>query len=145
MISADNDPARSQANGVGNADTRERIASAGREAVDEAKRRADDLYRNTTRGAGRVANQASDAVDGAADALADRGQERLSQAAHALSERMRGLSGYLENRGLDDLITDATRLAQRNPALFIAGGVAIGFALSRFLKASSSQAQQRRF
>jgi hypothetical protein len=61
----------------------------------------------------------------------------LSRAAAALSERVRAFSGYLEDRSLEDLVSDARALAQRNPGLFVAGGVALGFALSRFLKASA--------
>jgi hypothetical protein len=77
-------------------------------------------------------------MDDAADALASSGHETLSQAAAALSDQARKFSTYLEDRRLEDLIGDARRLAQRNPALFVAGGVVLGFALSRFLKASAA-------
>lgn len=117
---------------------RDDMANAGREAADEAKRQADSVYRDAQAGASAMAADASGAIDSAARALEDAGHETLSEAANALSERMRSFSGYLENRKLEDLLADARRLAQRNPGMFVAGGMAIGFALSRFLKASSN-------
>jgi hypothetical protein len=112
----------------------EQAAEAARAAASDARERAESVYRDASSAAGKT----SDAIDDAADALASSGHETLSQAAAALSDRVRSLSSYLEDRKLEDLIGDARTLAQRNPALFIAGGVALGFALSRFLKASAS-------
>ena len=98
----------------------------------EAKRKAENLYRATSSSAA----DASDAIDATADALADSGHETLSQFAASISDRVRTFSNYLENRQLEELVDDARGLAQRNPALFVAGGVALGFTLSRFLKAT---------
>jgi hypothetical protein len=110
----------------------EQVSDVARDAATGAKRKAEDLYRKTSS----TAADASDAIDATADALADSGHETLSQVAASISDRVRTFSTYLENRQLEELIGDARRLAQRNPALFVAGGVALGFTLSRFLKAS---------
>ena len=40
-----------------------------------------------------------------------------------------------------DLVGDAREFAHRNPGLFIAGGVAAGFLLARFVKASARRAE----
>jgi hypothetical protein len=98
---------------------------------------------NASSTASAAADDASNAIDDAASALGNSGHETLSQAAAALSDRLRGLSRYVEDRKLDDLLGDARQLAQRNPGLFIAGGVALGFALSRFLKASGEHGNNR--
>ena len=113
---------------------RERVADATRDVASKAKRQAETVYRAGSSAAAGT----SDAIDDAADALASSGHESLSQAAAALSDQARKFSTYLEDRRLEDLIGDARRLAQRNPALFVAGGVVLGFALSRFLKASAA-------
>jgi len=110
----------------------EQIADVARDTATGAKRQAEDLYRK----ASSTAADASDAIDATVDALADSGHETLSQFAASISDRVRTFSTYLENRQLEELVDDARRLAQRNPALFVAGGVALGFTLSRFLKAS---------
>ena len=116
----------------------ERLAGAAREAVSAAKQQAESLRRD----ASSVAGETSDAIDDAAAALESSGHETLSQAAAALSEHVQAFAGYLEDRKLEDLVGDARHLAQRNPGLFIAGGVALGFVLSRFLKASAADASR---
>jgi hypothetical protein len=113
-----------------------RIAGAAHDAASAAKQQAESVYRD----ASSAAAETSAAIDEAAAALEGSGHETLSQAAAALSERLRSFSGYLEDRKLEELIGDARQLAQRNPGLFIGGGVALGFALSRFLKASAADA-----
>ena len=112
----------------------DRLTDVARDTATQAKRKAGDLYRETSN----AAADASDAIDATADALADSGHETLSQVAASISDKVRTFSSYLENRPLEDLIGDARALARRNPALFMAGGVALGFTLSRFLKASGS-------
>src|SRR5690606_34687008 len=87
------------------------------------------------------ADAGSAAMNQAASAFAERGQQSLSQAAQVLSGRLGDLSGYLQTRSLDEIVAEARRMARENPALFIAGGVAAGLLLSRFFKASSGQAQ----
>jgi hypothetical protein len=122
----------------GSANAQERIADAARNAASGAKRQAESLYQ----GASSTAAETSDAIDDAADVFERSGHETLSQAASALSERVRNFSHYLEDRKLEDLVGDARRLAQRNPGVFIAGGMALGFALSRFLRANAADASR---
>lgn len=57
-----------------------------------------------------------------------------------MAESMTGLAGNLRGKSAEQLLHDAADLARSNPALFIAGSVAIGFGLSRFLKAGTSAA-----
>ncbi|VEF10836.1 Uncharacterised protein [Pseudomonas fluorescens] len=57
-----------------------------------------------------------------------------------MAESMTGLAGSLRGKSAEQLLHDAADLARNNPTLFIAGSVAIGFGLSRFLKAGTSAA-----
>jgi hypothetical protein len=139
MSSADTPSVQSD----GNSSARERVASTGRKAASTAKRavkrQAEGMYDSASNAAANAASETSSAIDDAASALQRSGHETLSQAAAGLAERMRDLSGYLEDRNLEDCMADARNLAKRNPALFIGGGIAIGFALSRFFKASQDR------
>lgn len=117
----------------------ERIAETTRTAANEAKQSAEAAYRETSH----VAADTSDAIDEAARALGGSGHQTLSEATAALSDRVRTFSRYLEGRRLEDLLTDARGLAQRNPGLFVAGGVGLGFVLSRLLKAGATQRTNR--
>ena len=111
---------------------------SGPETADTAKQTAKSVIGDAKRATAAAAAQASSAIGDAAVSLEESGQSNLCQATSALADKLQGLSGYLENRSIDDLFEDARRLAARNPGLFIAGGVVIGVALSRFFKASLS-------
>lgn len=121
----------------------ESVAGMGREAASAAKRHADTLLADVKSGAADAAHEISGAIDPLAGSLADSGQETLGRAVGALSNRLHRFAGYLEEISLNDLARDGQRMAQRNPGLFIAGGLALGFALSRFLKASAGSGPSR--
>ncbi|WP_095196142.1 hypothetical protein [Pseudomonas sp. Irchel 3A7] len=55
-----------------------------------------------------------------------------------MAESMSGLAGSLRGKSAEQLLHDAAELARSNPTLFIAGSIALGFGLSRFLKAGSA-------
>lgn len=57
-----------------------------------------------------------------------------------MAESMSGLAGNLRGKSAEQLLHDAANLARSNPTLFIAGSVALGFGLSRFLKAGTAAA-----
>lgn len=57
-----------------------------------------------------------------------------------MAESMTGLAGNLRGKSAEQLLHDGADLARSNPALFIAGSIALGFGLSRFLKAGTSAA-----
>jgi hypothetical protein len=115
----------------------------GSDAADAPKRKAQSLFENAKRTAVDAADGTSAAIEDVANALQTSGQTTLSEAAAAMADRLHGFSDYLENRRVDELFDDARRLAQKNPGLFIAGGVVLGLALSRFLKASMQPSDAR--
>lgn len=57
-----------------------------------------------------------------------------------MAESMTGLAGNLRGKSAEQLLHDAADLARSNPGLFIAGSIALGFGLSRFLKAGNTNA-----
>lgn len=147
MSSAEIDSPITSSGESGVSSAAEGAVNAGRQAASKAgrqvKRQAESLYEDASSTAAATANETSDVVDDAADALDKSGHETLGRAAAALSERMRSFSAYLEDIKLEDLLRDAQRLAQRNPALMIGGGVALGFLLSRFFKASAGASRRQ--
>jgi hypothetical protein len=56
---------------------------------------------------------------------------------HDLARRLETAASAIRERSVDDLINSASDLARKQPAVFFAGAVLTGFALSRFLKSSS--------
>src|SRR5690606_28650321 len=57
----------------------------------------------------------------------------------SLASMMRQLAGGLRERDVDEFASELATFARRNPGAFLAGSVALGFGLSRFLKASSTR------
>ncbi|MFU8817204.1 MAG: hypothetical protein ACNA7W_17795, partial [Pseudomonadales bacterium] len=114
----------------------ERIKDTGREMAAEASEEARSALERGKTNAVEAAERTSEALDETAANLASEGQETLAEVASMLSGKLSGLARSLESRSLDELATDARELARSNPGMFVAGGVALGVALSRFFKAS---------
>ncbi|WP_256218846.1 hypothetical protein [Pseudomonas sp. P1.31] len=72
--------------------------------------------------------------------LEDKDSLGMSDYLSDMAESMTGLAGNLRGKSAEQLLHDAADLARSNPALFIAGSIAVGFGLSRFLKAGTGAA-----
>ncbi len=83
------------------------------------------------------------AVHEAAGSLEQQVGPQVAQYAHRAADALDNLSASLRNKSVDQLVDDATNYARRSPAIAIGAAVALGFALSRFLKASSSAGTSR--
>lgn len=116
------------------ADTRHDARGSAEQLKDEARDRLEE-------GKNAAADQAERAADTLNDVAARVGEENqtLAQYAQRVSEGVSRLADRLRTRNLDDLSADVQSLARRNPTMFLLGSVAVGFALSRFLKASSQR------
>jgi hypothetical protein len=115
------------------ADLRDKAGEAAGAAMDQARAFAEERKSAAADNVGRLGR----AVHGAADQL---GQE-LPQAAgyiHSAAERLQRASKTLSERSVEDMAGDFTAFARRQPAAAFAGAVLAGFALSRFLKSSTS-------
>jgi hypothetical protein len=60
----------------------------------------------------------------------------VAQYVERAAEQLERLSTGLREKDVNELLQDAQRLAQRQPALFIGGSFAIGLLAARFLKSS---------
>ena len=78
------------------------------------------------------------AIDSAAEELKPQ-SPMVARTVHEAARSVEGLSDNLSNRNVNELIELAAQLARAQPALFIGGSVAAGFALARFLKSSARQ------
>lgn len=110
------------------------------EALGGARQQADaqfGQYRDT------AADQIEALAQGAKSFISeieDKDTLGLSDYLTDMAESMTGLAGNLRGKSAEQLLHDAADLARSNPGLFIAGSIALGFGLSRFLKAGSSTA-----
>ena len=115
--------------------TRTELAHDGAElaaaALDRGKEQLEAAKGQVADGAERVAA----AVDRTADELDGEGDGALSGFGHSVASLMRQLSGGLRERDVEQFAGELGALARRNPGVFIAGSVALGFGIARFFKA----------
>jgi hypothetical protein len=112
---------------------KEKVQEAGQQARGRVR---DEVDRRSTQ-AGEQAGAAADAVRQAADHLRGQGNEPVAKGMEQVATRVERAGGWLRDSDGDSILRDVEDFGRRNPLAVVAGGVAIGFAASRLLKASS--------
>lgn len=90
----------------------------------------------------RAASTAGD-VRSVADELRKQGKDQPAKVAEQAADRMERIGGYLKESDADRILGDIEDFGRRKPWAVVLGGLALGFAASRFLKASSSRRYQQ--
>ena len=134
-------------------------------STEQAKQKAQDAKQQAQQQAQRVAGQARDRVRvqvdqrstqageqiagqagdlrAVADQLYGQGKDRPAQLTERAAQETERVAWYLKDADADRILGDVEGFARKNPWAVVAGGIAIGFAASRFLKASSSERYQQ--
>lgn len=115
-------------------DMRDKARQVGEEAKSQGKAQLDQYRGTAADELERVANSVR-----AAAAELDGDRLGLSQYVANAAQGMLRLADDLRGKSVDELFRDVNRLARDNPTLFIAGSVALGFGLTRFMRASSQR------
>jgi hypothetical protein len=114
------------------------------EAAQQAKSRMHEMVDQRSTEVGEQVVSTAGALRSAADQLRSQGQDSQARMVDQAGERAQRLGSQLRDADADQLLSDLEDLARRQPWIVVAGGVALGFAAARFLKASSSQRYQQR-
>jgi hypothetical protein len=110
-----------------------------RGAMGQARGRiSDQVDQRSTQAGERVAGTASD-VRSIADELRNQGKDAPAKLAEQVAGQADRVGDYLKGASGDRILRDVEDFARRQPMLVAAAGLALGFAASRFLKASSSR------
>jgi hypothetical protein len=108
-----------------------------REAAGQAKGRArEEVDRRSTETGQRVSSTAGD-VRSVGEELRKQGKEGPARMADQVADRADRLGSYLQESDADRILRDVEDFGRRQPWAVVAGGIVLGFAASRFLKASS--------
>jgi hypothetical protein len=83
-----------------------------------------------------LSSQASD-IRTVAQQLREQGKEQPAKLAEQTADRAERLGGYLKQSDADRILGDVEDFGRRQPLAIMLGGLALGFAASRLLKASS--------
>ena len=109
-------------------------------AADAAKRRGQDYADRVKDSAAEQADELASAIESTADDLeTSDGGEMIAGYGRSLAELMRRFAGGLREHEIEEFAGELATFARRNPASFLAGSVALGFGVSRFLKATSTR------
>jgi hypothetical protein len=99
---------------------------------------SEQVDQRSTQAGEQVRGTASD-VRSFAQQLREQGKDKPAQYAEQAADRAERLGGYLEDADGDRSLGDVERFGRSNPWAVVAGGLALGFAASRMLKASSGE------
>ena len=113
------------------------LKSRANELAQEAKQSGQKQLHTTKKAAVDQAQKVAGVIEQASAELGRHDQQTLARYTGEFADSIKTLADTLNTRSIDELGTDALSLARKNPTLFLLGSVAIGFALSRFVKASS--------
>jgi hypothetical protein len=110
-----------------------------RGALGQARGRlSDQVDQRSTQAGERIAGTASDVRSIAAE-LRNQGKEGPANLAEQFAGQADRVGDYLKGASGDRILRDVEDFARRQPMLVAAAGLALGFAASRFLKASSGR------
>lgn len=127
------------------ADLKQAAQSAQRAAKEQASAFAADVGHELNQSADEQKVRGAEAIQGFARAMNSAAGELEGQSpmvaryVRDAAHQVDALSGNLRSKSVPDLMHAASDLARAQPLLFIAGAMASGFALSRFLKSSASR------
>ena len=121
-------------------------AQVAQEKAQEVKGAARDRVRaevdtRSTQAGEQAATVAQD-VRSVGEHLRGEGKDKPAELADKAAERVAQIGDYLKRSDGDAILRDAERLGREKPWAVMAGGIALGIAASRFLKASSSRRYQ---
>ena len=134
------------ASGANSADAQAKVSQVAGQAQEKAQQAAgkvqdrlrEQLDRRSSQAAAQIDEQASD-LRSVGASLREQGKDGPAKAADRLAEYAEKVGGYLRDKDSDALLADAEDFGRRQPWAIAAGGLALGFAASRLLKASSSR------
>src|SRR5690606_29525009 len=118
-------------------DLKARAQAVGEQARGQVEARLDQQRRGAAERLDRLASS----VRAAAGELEQQDDAELSQYVARFAGTLGGLADSLRTRNVDELLQDLRGAARRNPGLFLAGSVAVGFGLARFARASARHPQ----
>jgi len=121
-------------------ETREQIEEEARTMAQEQRQRAAHMVEERKKMAAGKVDALAEALRASGERLREKQESHMAQCMERVSDRLHSYAGMLRDRDMRDLLQEAKDLARRNPSLFLGGAFALGFALTRFLKSSESEA-----
>jgi hypothetical protein len=119
-------------------DTRQAQEKA-KEVAGQAKGRVREQIDQRSTQAGQQLSSAADDVRSVAEQFRTQGKDTPARYAEQAAEKAQKVGQRLQDASGDELLSDVETFARKNPWAVAAGGLVLGLAASRMLKASSSE------
>lgn len=117
---------------------RQQAASVRADVQDKVESKATDQKVKATA----QINSVASALRQTGKELRTQDQDNFAQYTDVAADQIERVSGYLEDRNIGELMNEVKRFANRQPEIFIAGSLAAGFFLGRFLRSSNEPTYQ---
>jgi ElaB/YqjD/DUF883 family membrane-anchored ribosome-binding protein len=114
----------------------ERLQEAASGILDQASRTATTQASRTVSRAGETLEQVARVVRDSGNQLRDERPE-VAEIAETVAQRVEQASSYLRQHDAQQLLNDAERIARRQPALVVGGGLLAGLLLGRLLRSGA--------
>jgi hypothetical protein len=108
-------------------------------AADQAKTRVREQVNQRSDLLAQQAGTSAEDLRGVSHYLRSQNKPQPAKLADQVADRAQQASSYLQRADADSLLHDVEDLGRRKPWAIALGGAALGFAASRFLKASSTE------
>ncbi|MEA2425741.1 MAG: hypothetical protein QOH13_2151 [Thermoleophilaceae bacterium] len=124
------------------------VREQAQEKAQEAASKASDTVRTqvdqrSTQAGEKIASTAGD-IRSVGEQLRQQGKDQPAQLADKAAQHVERAGSWLRESDADKILHDVEDFGRRQPLALALGGLALGFAASRFLKASSSQRYDQR-
>jgi hypothetical protein len=118
---------------------KQQAQQAGGKAKDKLREQVDQ---RSTQAGERVGSTVQD-VRSVAEELRKQGKDQPAKLAEQAADRVERVGGYLKESDADRILRDVEDFGRSKPWAVALGGLALGFAAARFLKASSRERYER--
>jgi hypothetical protein len=125
--------------------TTQQAKDKAQEAAGQARRGIREQVDTRSTDAGHKVSGMAQDVRSVGEELRKQGKDQPAKLAEQAAQRAESLGDYLKRSDGDTILGDVEDFGRRQPWAVIAGGLALGFAASRFLKASSSRRFESRW
>jgi hypothetical protein len=127
--------------------TAQQVQQTASQAVDTAKQQATSVAAGRKDQTAQSLSTMAQTLRESGQQLQDQGEGAAGQVITRAADGVERFSGYLQSRTINDIVAEVENIARRQPVAFVGGAIALGFALSRFLKSSppSSGSQGARY
>jgi ElaB/YqjD/DUF883 family membrane-anchored ribosome-binding protein len=109
--------------------------------ADQAKQQATSQLSSQKQRATQSLGSVSQALRQTGQHLREQDQGTIAQYTDKAAEQVERVSGFLKNKNVSELMSEAERFARQQPSLFLGGAFALGVLGARFLKSSSEHSQ----